>query len=315
MQYYFAPLEGLTDSIYRRLHHRFFGGVDRYYTPFLSPTIHRALTAREERELPPADSVGFPVVPQVLTKQAEDFLWLAKACQDLGYREINLNLGCPSGTVTAKGKGSGMLRDPDNLESFLDAIFVHSPLPISVKTRIGYEKPEEFADILAIYNHYPIAELIVHPRVRSAFYNGKVDMEQFIYAMDKSKAPVCYNGSLCTMDDIAAISRQFPQLQSIMLGRGLIADPGLLTSSGTSSSALEEFHNCLLEEYICAFGGERNAMFRMKENWRYWLCKFEDSQKLGKHLRKTTDITEYKQITHQIFHELAIVKNIVPDWD
>ena len=156
MRYYFAPLEGLTDSIYRKLHYRYFGGPDWYYTPFLSPTIHRTLTNREKRELPRADLAGIPVVPQVLTKNAEDFVWLAGVCRDLGYSEINLNLGCPSGTVTAKGKGAGMLRDLDALDRFLDGIFSQSPLFISVKTRIGFESSEEWENLLELYNRYPM---------------------------------------------------------------------------------------------------------------------------------------------------------------
>ena len=312
MQYYFAPLEGLTDSTYRRLHHQFFGGPHRYYTPFFSPTVHRALTAREERELPRADTVDFSVVPQILTKSAEDFIWLAGVCRDFGYDEINLNLGCPSGTVTAKGKGSGMLRDPDTLDCFLYDIFAKSPLPISVKTRIGFEKPEEWAQLLAVYNRYPIKELIIHPRIRTAFYNGPVDMAAFRYAMEKSRAPVCYNGSLCTRQDIADIAEQFPDLQGVMLGRGLIADPGLLTPGGTDVKTLETFHNALLTEYMRTFGSERNAMFRMKENWRYWLCKFGNSQKLGKQLRKATHVQEYKAITQQIFRTLPLLTDIRP---
>ena len=183
MRYYFAPMEGLTDSIYRRLHHKFFPGVDRYYMPFLSPTVHRSLTPREARELPPADSVPFRAVPQLLTKVPEDFLWAAGQCKALGYDEINLNLGCPSGTVTAKGKGSGMLRDPASLDAFLDAIFSKTELPISVKTRLGYTDPEEFPQLLEIFNQYPIKELTVHPRVRSDFYKGKVRMESFEYCL------------------------------------------------------------------------------------------------------------------------------------
>lgn len=315
MRYYFAPLEGLTDSIYRKLHHQYFGGPDRYYTPFLSPTVHRALTAREARELPKADSIGFSVVPQVLTKSAEDFLWLASVCRDLGYEEINLNLGCPSGTVTAKGKGAGMLRDLDTLDSFLEGIFSRSVLPVSVKTRIGYERSEEWAEILAVYNRYPIAELTIHPRVRKDFYNGPVNMDAFRYCLQESKAPICYNGSLCTKGDMENLQAEFPQLQAIMLGRGLIADPGLLTPDGTDAKTLEAFHDALLEEYIRVFGSERNAMFRMKENWRHWLCKFENSEKLGKRLRKTSDVTEYKTIAHEIFHTLPTMTNILPDWD
>ena len=315
MRTYFAPLEGLTDSTYRRLHHQFFGGPDRYYTPFFSPTVHRALTNREERELPKADSVDFTVVPQVLTKSAEDFLWFAGVCRDLGYTEVNLNLGCPSGTVTAKGKGAGMLRDLDHLDCFLYDIFAHAPLPVSVKTRIGFEQPEEWEKLLAIYNRYPIAELIVHPRVRTAFYNGPVDMDAFRYAMQESKAPVCYNGSLCTRQDIDNITEQIPGLQAVMLGRGLIADPGLLTENGTDTKTLEAFHDALFAEYMHTFGSERNTMFRMKENWRYWLCKFADSQKLGKQLRKTTKVEEYKAITRQIFHNLPLLADIQPDWE
>lgn len=315
MRYYFAPLEGLTDSIYRKLHYQYFGGPDWYYTPFLSPTIHRALTNREKRELPRADLAGIPVVPQVLTKNAEDFVWLAGVCRDLGYSEINLNLGCPSGTVTAKGKGAGMLRDLDALDRFFDGIFSQSPLFISVKTRIGFESSEEWESLLELYNRYPMAELIVHPRVRKAFYNGPVDMEAFRYAARNSKAPVCYNGSLCTKQDLAAIKKALPRLQAVMLGRGLIADPGLLVPSGTDIATLETFHDALLEEYIRAFGGERNAMFRMKENWRYWLCKFEGSEKLGKRLRKTTDMNEYRQIARQIFSTLPLMPDTCPDWD
>ena len=169
MRYYFAPMEGLTDSIYRRTHHKFFSGVDRYYMPFLSPTIHRTLTHREDRELPMADSVPFTAVPQVLTKVAEDFLWAAAVCRDRGYDEVNLNLGCPSGTVVSKGKGSGMLRDTDALDRFLDQIFAASPLPVSVKTRLGLESPDEFPAILDVYNRYPIRELTVHPGCANSF--------------------------------------------------------------------------------------------------------------------------------------------------
>ena len=315
MRYYFAPLEGLTDSIYRKLHHSFFPGVDRYYTPFLSPTVHRSLTTKEKRELPKAATVGFPVVPQVLTKNPEDFLWVATVCKDLGYTEVNLNAGCPSGTVTAKGKGAGMLRDLEELDRFLDHVFTHSPLPISVKTRIGYERVEEFESILAVYNRYPIQELIIHPRVRQAFYNGSVHMDTFRYALQNSKAPLCYNGSLCTKTQIDGFIKDFPQVEAIMLGRGLIADPGLLSPGGTTASALAQFHDELLECYTEAFSSSRNAMFRMKENWRHWLCKFEDGEKLGKRLRKATDLTEYKAIAGEIFCALPLRQETQPDWE
>jgi len=305
MRYYFAPLEGLTDSIYRRLHHQYFSGVDRYYMPFLSPTVHRTLTHREDRELPVADSVAFSAVPQLLTKVPEDFLWAARQCADRGYDEVNLNVGCPSGTVVAKGKGSGMLRDADALDRFLDSVFQNSPLPISVKTRLGMERPEEFPALLEVFNRYPIKELTIHPRVRRQFYDGQVDMDMFRYAAENSANPLCYNGDITDLSLVETLQAEYPALEAVMIGRGLVADPGML-QGGTDVRALEAFMNALLEEYTVAFGGSRNAMFRLKENWGFLHSRFEGCDKLWKQLRKTTDLAEYKRITAEIFHTLPL---------
>ena len=305
MRYYFAPMEGLTDSVYRRLHHQYFGGVDRYYMPFFSPTMHRTLSGKENRELPPADSVPFTAVPQVLTKVPEDFLWAAELCKDRGYQEVNLNLGCPSGTVVAKGKGSGMLANLAELDRFLETIFASAPLPISVKTRLGLTEPAEFPAILEIFNRYPIAELTIHPRVRKQFYQGDVCMDMFRYAIQESKNILCYNGDLCCRQDCDRLAAEFPQLEAIMLGRGLVADPGMLLPGGTDVGILEQFHDALLEEYLVLFGGSRNAMFRLKENWSFLLPRFQDNEKLAKQLRKTTDLEEYRTFAAEIFHTLT----------
>jgi len=305
MRYYFAPMEGLTDSIYRRLHHKYFPGVDRYYMPFLSPTIHRQLTHKEDRELPMADSVPFTAVPQVLTKVSDDFLWAAAVCCDRGYDEVNLNIGCPSGTVVSKGKGSGMLRDPAALDRFLEEIFSASPLPISVKTRLGLEKSEEFPAILEVLNRYPIRELTVHPRVRKQFYDGSVDMELFDYAVRNSSNPLCYNGDILSLEQAEALQKQYPRIQSVMIGRGLIADPGML-SGGTDKAVLEGFMNELMAVYEVEFGGSRNAIFRLKENWGFLHSRFEGCDKLWKRLRKTTDAAEFKAISAELFHTLNL---------
>ena len=305
MQYYFAPMEGLTDSIYRRLHYKYFSGVDKYFMPFLSPTIHRQLTHKEDRELPIADSVGFAAVPQVLTKVSEDFLWAAQVCRDRGYDEVNLNIGCPSGTVVSKGKGSGMLVDPENLSRFLDAICKDSPLPVSVKTRLGVNDPEEFPRLLEVFNQYPIKELTIHPRVRKQFYNGSVDMEMFDYAVANSRNPLCYNGDILSVEQANALQEKYPQIQSVMIGRGLIADPGMLSGSA-DKAALEGFMKELMAVYEVEFGGSRNAIFRLKENWGFLHERFEGCDKLWKRLRKTTDAAEFKSITAEIFHTLEL---------
>ncbi len=295
MRYYFAPMEGLTDSVYRRLHHTYFGGVDAYFMPFLSPTMHRTLTDREARELPLADSVPFRAVPQLLTRVPGDFLWACQVCLDRGYDEVNLNLGCPSGTVVAKGKGSGMLREPEALDAFLEAVFAASPIPISVKTRLGLETPEEFPRLLEIFNQYPIKELTVHPRVRKQFYSGDVDREAFAYALQNSKNPLCYNGDL-----LSKAQADSCPTDAVMIGRGLIGDPGMLLPAGTQAATLGPFMAELLETYCESFGGSRNAMFRLKEHWGMLLPRFQGSEKLGKRLRKTTDLAEFKEITSQI---------------
>ena len=314
MRYYFAPMEGITDSIYRRVHHKYFGGVDRYYMPFLSPTIHRQLTHKEDRELPYADTESFVAVPQVLTKVAEDFLWAAQVCKERGYDEVNLNLGCPSGTVVSKGKGSGMLRDRNALDAFLEEVFSKSPLPISVKTRLGLENNEEFPAILEIYNRYPIKELTVHPRVRKQFYKGDVQMDMFRYAVENSKNSICFNGNINNMRDISNIRNEFPQIEAVMIGRGLIGDPGMLCSGGTDRKKLEAFVAELTETYVEVFGGARNAMFRMKENWGFLRHRFEGSDRLWKDLRKTTDLAEYRRITAEILSTLPLVEHFDPEW-
>ena len=305
MRYYFAPMEGITDSIYRRLHHKYFPGVHRYYMPFLSPTIHRQLTHKENRELPMADSADFIAVPQILTKVSEDFLWAAQVCRDRGYAEVNLNIGCPSGTVVSKGKGSGMLRDVEALDSFLEAVFSKTPLPISVKTRLGLENAQEFPAILEVLNRYPIQELTIHPRVRKQFYDGSVDMEMFDYAAANSANPLCYNGDILSLSQAEALQETYPQIQSVMIGRGLIADPGML-SGGTDKAALEGFLQELLAVYEREFGSSRNAIFRMKENWGFLHHRFEGCDKLWKRLRKTTDAAEFKSISAEIFHTLPL---------
>ena len=312
MRYYFAPMEGLTDSIYRRVHHEHFSGVDAYYMPFISPTVHRALTNREAREVPFADTVHFRAVPQLMTKVAEDFLWAAQECKDRGYDEVNLNVGCPSGTVVAKKKGSGMLEAPENLDRFLDAIFASAPLPISVKTRLGLTDSNEFSRILEIYNQYPIKELTVHPRVRKQFYDGDVDMEMFRYALDNSKNKLVFNGNLRNLTEVREFEKAFPQVEAVMIGRGLIGNPAMLEPGGEAK--LEAFHDELLETYIVEFGGARNAMFRMKENWRHMICMFDGSEKLWKKLRKCTDVNEYRCIVREIFGTLPMHKELHADW-
>lgn len=313
MRYDFAPLEGITDATFRRLHHKYFPGVDRYYMPFISPTVHRCLTHREARELPKADSVDFVAIPQLLGKNVEDMLWAIETCADLGYPEVNINLGCPSGTVFSKGKGSGMLADPEGLDRFLESIYGKASLPVSIKTRIGVNSPEEFEPILNIFNRYPVAELTIHPRVRKDFYKGPCDMDTFRFAYHNSKAPVCYNGNICSTADAELILAQYPNARSIMIGRGLVADPGMLCG-GTGRKQLAAYLDEMAETYAIVFESKRNAVFRLKENWHYLIALFDGCDKHWKILRKTTDYDTFRAVSNEIIQTLPLRESIAADW-
>lgn len=318
MKCYFAPLEGVTSAPYRQAHHRRFSGVDRYYAPFISPTIHHVLTPREQRDILPEYNEGVPVIPQLLTKNAEDFLWAAGDLAAMGYSEVNLNLGCPSGTVVSKGKGSGFLGHPEELERFLDEIFEKSPIAISVKTRLGVTDPDEFGPILELYNRYPISELTIHPRVQKQMYRGEVWLEHFAKAAAECKIPLCYNGDLNTPADIAAHLERFPAIDTVMLGRGFVGDPALAQKAKGGKAAdratLEAFHNDLFEGFAQAMKSQRNAMLRLKEIWFYHINLFDDHEKHIKRLRKATDIGEFLSAATAIFRELPLRENVVPGW-
>ena len=305
MRYYYAPMEGITDATFRRLHHKYFPGVDKYFMPFISPTIHRTLTHREARELPRADSVDFAAVPQLLGKNVEDMLWAIGVCADLGYDEVNINLGCPSGTVVSKGKGSGMLSDLDALDAFLEAIYAKAVLPVSLKTRIGVNDSENWEKILEIYRRYPVKELTVHPRIRKAFYKGDCDLTAFAQAVENSPFPVCYNGNVYSLADAEAIAARFPTVESVMIGRGLVADPGMLTGS-TDRQTLKAFLSELSDTYCIVFESKRNAIYRMKDNWHYLISLFEGSDKLWKEMRKSTDYDRFMAIANEIITTLPM---------
>ena len=305
MRYYYAPMEGITDATFRRLHHKYFPGVDKYFMPFISPTIHRTLTHREARELPRADSVDFAAVPQLLGKNVEDMLWAIGVCADLGYDEVNINLGCPSGTVVSKGKGSGMLSDLDALDAFLEAIYAQAVLPVSLKTRIGVNDSENWENILEIYRRYPVKELTVHPRIRKAFYKGDCDLTAFARSVENSPFPVCYNGNVYSLADAEAIAARFPTVESVMIGRGLVADPGMLTGS-TDRQTLKAFLSELSDTYCIVFESKRNAIYRMKDNWHYLISLFEGSDKLWKEMRKSTDYDRFMSIANEIITTLPM---------
>ncbi len=304
MKYYLAPMEGLTDSVYRTVHDKLFGGVDRYYTPFLSPTEVHRLTPREVRELDPANNPP-RVVPQLLGKNADDFLWMAGEIAKLGYTEVNLNLGCPSGTVTAKKKGAGMLADTDALDRFLDRVFAACPIDISIKTRIGYQDPEELPAILEIYNKYPVHELTVHARTGKEMYRGVPHLDAYQYVCDHTGIPLCYNGNVNTRADAAYIAERFSKTQAIMLGRGLLSCPALLSDKPITRALMMEFHRELTDRYRGVLGDFATSG-RMKEIWLLMSGVFDQDKKYLKRLQQCKTLSELEGAVAAMICELPI---------
>jgi tRNA-dihydrouridine synthase len=302
---YVAPLEGLTGRDFRQVHHRLYPGATRYYTPFLSPIDPPGLTPKAMREIAPENNEGYVLIPQLLTNRADHFLAAAETLASLGYTEVNLNLGCPSGTVVSKGKASGMLCDPDAVDRLLDAIFTSCPIKISIKTRIGRYSTDELPPIMEVYNRYPIAELTVHPRIRTQMYRGKPDMEAFSYIVSHAKMPLCYNGDLFSADDLKAVAERFPTVSAFMIGRGLMTNPGLIGEiqghPRTELSTLRTYYNELFSRAAAVLSGETHLLHHMKELWFYLAQIFEESEKWTKGIRKCKRLAEYQAIVDDLF--------------
>lgn len=305
MKYYLAPLEGVTTYVYRNAYHQHFRPMDKYFTPFIVPHKEKKFSTREKKELSPENNRGLFVVPQLLTNNAEDFLKTARDITQFGYDEINLNLGCPSGTVVAKNKGSGFLAFPEELDRFLAEIYEKANFKISIKTRIGKENPEEFYRLLEIFNQYPIEELIIHPRIQTDYYKNKPNWEMFEEAYKNSKNPLCYNGDIFTTNKYREFAEQFPKTDTIMLGRGIIANPALVNTIEDGLHLTKEnllsFHNMIYEEYQQISSGDRNVLFKMKELWFYMANLFEGSERLMKKIKKSEKLKDYEKVIQALF--------------
>ena len=306
VKYYMAPLESVTTWIYRQAHAKIYGRLDKYFIPFLEPHEKRDFKTRELQEILPEHNENIYVVPQILTNRSEGFIKLAKALKDWGYEEVNLNLGCPSKTVVTKGKGSGFLAKPEELERFLTEIFdaLSGEVKISVKTRIGKEDPEEFPALLELFNKYPMEELIIHPRVQKDGYGNVPRLELYELAEKQSVNPLCYNGDLYTREQIRNFAERFPGTERLMLGRGFLRDPGLLYNEGKDSKDIFEkfwaFHDLVYEGYQERNMGDRNVLFKMKELWSYQVYQFSEPERLFKTFKKVQDCNEYEQMIRNL---------------
>lgn len=304
MKIYLAPLESVTGYIFRNAYHDIFGCIDKYYAPFVTPNQNAYLNRKEKKDVLPENNIDIPLVPQIMTNNSSCFAGCQKELVDLGYDEVNLNLGCPSATVVTKKKGAGFLAYPEELDQFLYEIYENSTSKISVKTRIGVEHPDEFYQLMEIYNKYPISELIIHPRIRQDFYNNKPNMKVFSEAVLSSKNPVVYNGDVNTPEDFYRISEEFPNINAIMIGRGILKNPGLpaMIKHNKSSYNIEEtykFMERLRRDYYELMKDEKNVLFKLKELWLYRCMVLKDGGRLWKKMKKVKNFVEYENVLNK----------------
>lgn len=312
MKYYLAPMEGITGHIYRNAYEKYFHNIDKYFTPFIVPNESLSLKTKELRDMLPENNEGLNIVPQILTNNAEGFVLTANKLKQLGYEEINLNLGCPAGTVVSKKRGSGFLAYPEELDRFLDEIYKINDMKISIKTRLGKERADEFYKLIEIYNKYPLEELIIHPRTREDFYGNTPNLEIFKESLKLSKHSICYNGDIFTVDNYNKIVKEFPQVDKIMIGRGLLANPGLIDeikeNKFITKEILKQFHDEIFENYTILLKEDKNAMYRMKELWGYMSHIFTNNKKYYKKIKKAQKAIDYKVAVNSLFAEQEIIK-------
>ncbi|MBQ9030189.1 MAG: tRNA-dihydrouridine synthase family protein [Parasporobacterium sp.] len=334
MQIYLAPMEGITGYIVRNAFFHHFGQIDKYFTPFI-PAAKR-FSRKILRDLDPANNAGIRLVPQLISNRSEEVLIMIGKLKDLGFGEINLNLGCPSGTVISKSRGSGLLRDPQALDRFLYGIYEKADVPVSVKTRIGFDSLEEWPEILEIFLKYPISELIIHPRLRREMYTGYPHLEAYQLAYDRcntvaepsavsrnqnsgsdqktpgiSPASLVYNGDLWDSACCRTLLKRFPETGTVMIGRGLLARPDLACTIKQIPvedlrGKLRRFHDEIYDGYLETFTGDKDVFMHMKEIWANLGKSFHGSDRLLKKLMKSQSASEYRIFVDQIFETLEL---------
>lgn len=293
---YFAPLEGVTTYTFRNTHKEMFSGCDGYYSPFITPSDKERVVLKNLRDVLPERNENINLTVQVLTNRPDSFMKFADKVKSLGYDHINVNLGCPSGTVIKKGRGSGFLRDPEGIDNFLYEIFESCDMKISVKTRTGFTSHDEFDKLMEIYNKYPLELLIIHPRTRNELYNGMPNDEVFEKAYKISKNKLCYNGNIFSLKRYNEIVTRFPDIDSIMLGRGGIMNPALFreikTGKTVQFSEIVEFSERLAEKYLDVLGSDRYTLNKLKEIWFYVMWNYPDEKKFIKGIKKAEKLND-----------------------
>ena len=309
-----GPFQGITDAPFRNVFKRHFGGIDKFYTPFFTG-IHKEEHAKnlQGEEIDPRCNDVETLTPQILSTDAEEILRFAKQCKQLGYKEINLNMGCPFPRVANKKRGCGLLPYPNLVEAMLERIFEEIDIDFSVKCRLGYFNPDEIEAIIPIFNKFPLSELIIHPRIGKQLYKGEADVKRFAALIPYINAPLVYNGDIFSVNDFGRIRNAVLPMNRFMLGRGLLTNPFLAEEirggAWNAPERTERLHAYVIDLYedrLRHAGGSPKVLGRMKELWSYMMNSFEEPQVVWRRIKKSNSLKEYEDAVEYVFMNILL---------
>ena len=306
-----SPLQGFTDYRFRNAFQKYFGGIDTFYAPYIRLNGKFVIKPAYQRDLQLKNNDTLTVIPQIMTCSADEFLFVVKYVQDLGYKELNWNLGCPYPMVTNRGMGSGLIKDPEKIDHILDRVHSETDITVSMKMRMGYEDSTEILNVFPVLEKYPIKNVAIHARIGKQLYKGGVDLTSFQNCLDASKQKIYYNGDITSVAGYREMAERFPQIDHWMIGRGLIADPFLPKMIKQDTIEYPEdrmeifgkFHDTLFAEFENALSGPKHILMKMNSYWEYFGASFEDQKQLVKKIKKAKSIRAYEEAVRGLMNE------------
>jgi len=304
-----SPLQGFTDFRFRNAFHKYFGGIDTFYSPYIKLNGKLVVKGSYERDILPENNSTLEVIPQIITNDAEEFLFVAKYVQQFGYKELNWNLGCPYPMVAKCGMGSGLISNTSQIEHILKRVHNETDIIVSMKMRMGYENPTEILDVFPILEQYPIKNIAIHARIGKQLYKGGVDLDSFQKCLNTSKQKIYYNGDITSVAKFREMQERFPSIDHWMIGRGLIADPFLpsMIKNNTTEypenryEIFESFHDEIYQQYDAYLSGPTPIRMKMLGFWEYFSESFSNPQKTFKKIKKAGNSKNYESAVKEIF--------------
>ncbi|AZQ44304.1 tRNA dihydrouridine synthase [Nonlabens ponticola] len=307
-----SPLQGFTDFRFRNALHKYFGGIDVFYAPYIRFNGKPEIKSSYQRDLNPDNNEVPILIPQVMTASVDEFQLAANYVKDLGYDELNWNLGCPYPMVTKRGMGSGLIANIDQIDAILDRVHQEVDIKISMKMRLGYEHTGEILESFETLEKYPLKSIAIHARTGKQLYKGGVHLDAFQACLDAAPHTLYYNGDITSVEVFKQRQERFPAVNHWMIGRGLIADPWLpnMIKNDLNNypadrwSRFSEFHDTIYEQYDAFLQGPTPIKMKMQGFWNYFAQQFDNPQKTFKKIKKANNPRAYKAAVSEILNSV-----------